>query len=186
MKRRDFIKAAGVVASSAMTMGVTRGRAAGRPWAAPAARPNILVITTDQQSADALSCRMGSAFLKTPAMDGLAAHGMSFSQAYSANPLCIPARTAMLTGQCPHVTGLQTNDNAASLAGKFKTFGTLLRDAGYDTAYFGKWHVPYPQQDRAAHGFTVMGANKNDGIDADVPALADAFIRTSRSAPFLL
>lgn len=186
MNRRDFMRAAGAVAGSAMTMGLARSRTVRRAWTGTETRPNILVITTDQQSADALSRRMGPTFLKTPAMDGLAAHGMFFSQAYTANPLCIPARTAMLTGQCPHVTGLQTNDNAASLAGKFGTFGTLLRDAGYDTAYFGKWHVPYPQQNRAAHGFTAMGANKNDGIDAEIPALAEAFIRTSRSAPFLL
>jgi arylsulfatase A-like enzyme len=129
---------------------------------------------------------MGPTFLKTPAMDGLAAHGMFFSQAYTANPLCIPARTAMLTGQCPHVTGLQTNDNAASLAGRFATLGTLLRDSGYDTAYFGKWHVPFPRQDVAAHGFAALDANRNDGIDADIPSLADAFIRKPRTAPFLL
>jgi choline-sulfatase len=186
VKRRDFIKAAGIAAGSAMTTGLARAGMPRQPSPAAAARPNIVVITTDQQSADALSCRMGSTFLRTPAMDGLAAHGTFFSRAYSANPLCIPARTAMLTGQCPHVTGLQTNDNAASLAGKFKTYGTLLREAGYDTAYFGKWHVPYPRPDGAAHGFKVLGANRNDGIDAEVPPLAEAFISQPRSGPFLL
>lgn len=61
--------------------------------------PNILFIMTDQQSDDALSCRMGERFLKTPALDGLAARGTLFTRAYAANPLCVPSRTAMFTGR---------------------------------------------------------------------------------------
>ncbi len=186
MNRRNFIKAAGVVAGSAATTGLARDVRPQRSAPQAASRPNILVITTDQQSADALSCRMGSTFLTTPAMDSLAAQGIFFSQTYAANPLCIPARTAMLTGQCPHVTGLQTNDNAASLDGKFQTFGTLLRSAGYDTAYFGKWHVPFTRNTPDAHGFDVLGANRNDGVDAEIPGLAEAFIKRPRAKPFLV
>ncbi|HTY39429.1 MAG TPA: sulfatase-like hydrolase/transferase [Bacteroidota bacterium] len=186
MKRREFIKIAGVVAGTA---------AAGKsvwsqesPLAALAAdrRPNIIIITTDQQSADALSCRMGSAFLKTPAMDSLARRGTFFTRAYAANPLCIPSRTSMLTGQPPHVTGIQTNDNQASLVGKFRTYGTIFRDAGYDTGYFGKWHLPFPVADKNAHGFETTGAIKNDGIDKDVPPLAAQFMMQKRDKPFLL
>ena len=186
MKRREFIKAAGVVAGTAVVGRVALGNQSRFAALTSERRPNILIITTDQQSADALSCRMGSTFLKTPAMDNLARRGTFFTRAYAANPLCIPSRTSMLTGQPPHVTGIQTNDNQASLVGKFPTYGTIFRDAGYDTGYFGKWHLPFPVADKNAHGFETTGAIKNDGIDKDVPALAAQFIKQKRDKPFLL
>src|SRR5690349_19054120 len=63
-----------------------------RPYNPPMKRPNILVITTDQQSANALSCA-GNPYLHTPAMDSLAAHGIRFDLAYAANPICVASRT---------------------------------------------------------------------------------------------
>ncbi len=186
MKRREFIKAAGVVAGTAVVGSAVLGKESRFASLTSGRRPNILIITTDQQSAEALSCRMGSTFLKTPAMDSLAKRGTFFTRAYTANPLCIPARTSMLTGQPPHVTGVQTNDNQASLVGKFQTYGTIFRDAGYDTGYFGKWHLPYPAAEKSTHGFDVTGAIKNDGIDKDIPPLAADFIKQKRANPFLL
>jgi choline-sulfatase len=119
-------------------------------------------------------------------MDSLAARGVSFTRAYTANPLCVPARTSMLTGQPPHVTGFQTNDLTVPLDARYRCFGARFREAGYDTGYFGKWHLPLPAKDSAAHGFGVMGAIRNNGADADIPAPAAAFIRQSREKPFLL
>ena len=58
---------------------------------APQMKPNIVFIITDQQCADAMSCRMGSRYLTTPALDSLAQRGMFFTRAYSANPLCMPS-----------------------------------------------------------------------------------------------
>ena len=69
---------------------------------ASAAPPNIVFIMTDQHSADALSCRMGDRYLKTPALDRLAARGTFFSRAYTPNPLCMPARNSIFTGRYPH------------------------------------------------------------------------------------
>lgn len=186
MRRRDFIKAAGIFAGGAFANQAALGKGFRMGALAPDRKPNILFIMTDQQSADVLSCRMGSAHLKTPAMDSLAAKGMIFRRSYTANPLCIPARTSLFTGQCPHATGIQTNDNKASLVGRFQTFGSILRDAGYDTGYFGKWHLPYPANELYAHGFEFMGAVKNDGIDSQIPPLAGEFIRQKREKPFLL
>lgn len=186
MKRREFIRVAGVVAGTAAAGTSVWAKGSRFAVVFPDRRPNIVIITTDQQSADALGCRMGSRFVKTPAMDGLASRGMFFTRAYTANPLCIPARTSMLTGQPPHVTGLQTNDNQASLVGKFPTYGTIFRDAGYDTGYFGKWHLPFPVTDKKAHGFETTGAIKNDGIDKDIPGFAEQFIKQKRDKPFLL
>jgi arylsulfatase A-like enzyme len=105
MKRREFIQAAGMVAGTAIVGSSASG------MDAPAEQsPNILLIMTDQQSADAMSCRMGNRYIRTPAMDELAARGISFTRAYTPNPLCVPARTSIFTGQPPHVTGFQTND----------------------------------------------------------------------------
>lgn len=72
-------------------------------------RPNIILIITDQQFADAMSFRMGHEWISTPNMDALASQGVFFTKAYAANPLCAPSRNAIITGQYPHVTGIQTN-----------------------------------------------------------------------------
>lgn len=180
MDRRSFLRLTGFAGTAALV-----GQLPSRLLAGPG-RPNILLIITDQQSADVMSCRMGREYLATPAMDGLAARGVTFTRAYAANPLCVPARSSFLTGQYPHVTGVESNDLSRSLAGRFTSLGTYFRDSGYDTAYFGKWHVPLPAKEPAVHGFTTMGAIKNNGIDKEIPGLAISFIRQERERPFLL
>ena len=60
--------------------------------------PNILLITTDQHSAEALG-HLGCNDVKTPSMDRLAARGISFAKSYSANPVCCPARASWFTGR---------------------------------------------------------------------------------------
>jgi len=111
--------------------------------AAPAhpAKPNILFIITDQQCADALSCRMGAQYLHTPALDSLAAQGMFFTRAYAANPLCMPSRNSMFTGRYPHETGVTANEFIKLDTVKFPSLGTYFHQAGYETAYFGKSHL---------------------------------------------
>ena len=101
--------------------------------AVAAERPNILFIMTDQQSADAMSCRMGNQYINTPAMDSLAKTGMVFTRAYAPNPLCMPARNSIFTGRYPHETGVTKNARPAGgrLAAEFVCMGTYLRDAGY-------------------------------------------------------
>ena len=118
----------------------------------PTHRPNILLVITDQQSADALSCRQGDRWLKTPNMDSLAARGTFFTRAYAANPICIPSRTAMFTGRYPHETGIQNNERVAFDVGRFPTMGTFFRQAGYDTGYVGKWHLLTPIENAATSG----------------------------------
>ncbi|MDP2883402.1 MAG: sulfatase-like hydrolase/transferase [Ignavibacteria bacterium] len=187
MKRREFIKAAGVIGGTA----VAGGRALAREFhfgkMFPGKKPNILLIMTDQQSADAMSCRMGKRFINTPAMDSIAAGGVSFTRAYTPNPLCVPARTSIFTGQYPHVTGVQTNtDISKTVRAEHRCLGTYFREAGYDTGYLGKWHMPFPVKETSVHGFEYMDAIKNNGIDADIPSRATAFIQRKREKPFLL
>lgn len=70
--------------------------------AAAGKRTNVLIITTDEQFADACNFRMGKQFLHTPNMDRLGATGQVFSRAYCANPLCVPQRNSMYTGHLSH------------------------------------------------------------------------------------
>jgi len=116
-------------------------------------RPNIVVIITDQQFADAMSCAMGNEYLNTPHMDGLAEKGVRFTKAYSPNPLCTPMRTSMITGQFPHTTGVQANGKNKLDAKKYSFMGKILKDGGYETGYFGKWHIAFDEDNRKIHGF---------------------------------
>jgi len=108
-------------------------------------QPNILFIMTDQQSAEMLSCA-GNKYLHTPALDRLAARGIRFELGYSPNPVCVPSRTAMVTGLYPSVLALGRNEDAGRLGGevpqevKDHTIGTLLKKAGYDCFFGGKTH----------------------------------------------
>ena len=134
--------------------------------------PNILFIFTDQQSAGALSCA-GNAHLHTPHMDALASSGVRFEQSYCAAPVCGPSRASVATGRLPHEHGALVNDLAPDPA--IPSFGEVFRDAGYSTAWSGKWDM------RAIRGF--------DGLhDADAPLglgiRADAHV-TDRAVDFL-
>ncbi|TSA24885.1 DUF229 domain-containing protein, partial [bacterium] len=187
MKRREFIKAAGVIGGTAVAGGRALARELQFGKIFPGKKPNILLVMTDQQSADAMSCRMGKRFINTPAMDSIAAGGVSFTRAYTPNPLCVPARTSIFTGQYPHVTGVQTNaDISKTVRAEHRCLGTYFREAGYDTGYLGKWHMPFPVKETSLHGFEYMDAIKNTGIDADIPSRAAAFIQRKREKPFLL
>ena len=160
--------------------------AAGRCFAEQTNRPNILFIMTDQQSADAMSCRIGDRYLKTPAMDGLAAKGMTFTCAYAANPVCVPSRTAIFTGRYPHETGGQDDETQRLDPAVFPCMGTVFKRAGYDTGYVGIWHLQFSSKDKASHGFDYMANLKHGGGDNASPAAAIEFLRKPRTQPFLL
>jgi choline-sulfatase len=150
---------------------------------ASATPPNIVFIMTDQHSADALSCRMGDRYLKTPALDRLAARGTFFSRAYTPNPLCMPARNSIFTGRYPHETGITDNTKTTLDAAEFVTMGTHFRQAGYRTAYFGKWHLAYDEGATKSHGFETL---ETGHIDAENAALATKFLGKKHDQPFLL
>jgi choline-sulfatase len=150
---------------------------------ASAAPPNIVFIMTDQQSADAMSCRMGDRHLKTPALDRLAARGTLFTRAYSPNPLCMPARNSIFTGRYPHETGVTDNTKVTLDAAEFVTMGTYFQRAGYQTAYFGKWHLAYDEKATKTHGFETL---ESGHLDADSAAKASAFLARRHAKPFLL
>lgn len=156
--------------------------------AAPATKPNVLFIITDQQFADAMSCRMGKQLLHTPVMDGLAQRGMLFTRAYSPNPLCMPARNSLFTGRYPHETGVTKNDeHRASLdPQEFVNMGRYFRNAGYDAAYSGKWHICYNTKATNTHGFEFVTGRIKGDEDAGVAEGAVKFLARPHDKPFLL
>ena len=110
-----------------------------------ARRPNIVLVLSDQQRSDSLAC-YGNRFTSTPGTDAMAAAGKSFDAAFTPWPVCTPARGTMWTGVYPHAHGLIDNlygvDNAfASHSAVKETVFDHLRQAGYLTAHFGKWHL---------------------------------------------
>jgi arylsulfatase A-like enzyme len=143
-------------------------------------KTNVLFIITDQQYAGAMSCA-GNPDLETPAMDGLAERGVRFEKAYCTQPLCAPCRASFITGLMPHQTGVVANRDHLAPELVDQAMGNLLRSAGYDCAYAGKWHIPGATQE--ALGFTMLGDDKND---AQVPHQCLEFLKRERENPFLL
>lgn len=97
----------------------------------------IVLIMTDTQRADMLGCY--GAGLRTPQLDRLAASGLRFDRAYTAQPVCGPARSALFTGCPPQACGAW--GNCMPLGDNVKTIGQRLSDAGVPCGYVGKWHL---------------------------------------------
>lgn len=99
-------------------------------------RPNILWLMTDEQRKDSLGL-YGSPWAQTPNLDRLAAGGAVCENALTGSPVCIPARTSMLTGRYPHSTGVWHNVKEKH---DYRPLTDLLHEAGYQSASFGKQH----------------------------------------------
>ena len=168
------------------------GALAPNPAAAadPPARPNIFLFMVDDMGwMD--STVYGSEYYRTPNMERLRERSLMFTNAYAANPLCTPTRGSILTGQYPGRMNLTAASGhvganpeappiAASgpasnpvvtptarnqLALEYYTVAEALRDSGYDTAFFGKWHLGSPSEYWPEHqGFNLnVGGAGNPG-----------------------
>lgn len=99
---------------------------------------NIVYIMCDDHSYQTISA-YDQRFIQTPNIDRIANHGVRFTNSFVANSLSGPSRACMLTGKHSHANGF--TDNTTTFDGSQQTFPKLLRQAGYQTAMIGKWHL---------------------------------------------
>ena len=113
-------------------------------------RPNVLLITTDYQSALDVPA-IGHRFLEMPTLDRLCREGAVFRRHYSTGPICIPARNTWITGQYPHTHGKWEN-----IGGWVPETSPVLMEElagwGYQTTAVGKLHLGFPD-DKPLGGF---------------------------------
>jgi arylsulfatase A-like enzyme len=135
LTRREFLRNGAICAGGLALAGLGLGSLE----AAESQRPNFLFISTDQQWLGAIGC-MGNKWVDTPGMDRIARNGVRFERSICSLPLCSPSRATWITGMMPHQHGV-TNNNLGLKSG-VKHMGHIFRDAGYDTFWSGKWHLP--------------------------------------------
>ena len=175
--RRSFLATSAAAAGAALVGQPLAARgASGRP---ARGRPNILLIMLDQQRAqpDGYITRAISDAVM-PSLKRLREGAVSFDGFYAAATNCCPSRSALLTGLYSHQTGLITTD-APQLDRGFKTWGYALRDEGYATNWFGRWHVSSEDavQQYGFDGGTDLNSikGKGEGLDRD-PIYMETFM----------
>jgi N-acetylglucosamine-6-sulfatase len=124
------------------------------------APPNVVVVLVDDLRWDDIGIA-GHPFVQTPNIDRLAREGARFLNAFATTPLCSPSRASLLTGQHAHTHGIIDNTARDSTSHRLSTFAIPLARAGYQTAFFGKWHMG--NDDSARPGFTHWVAMKGQG-----------------------
>ncbi len=142
-------------------------------------RPNVLILITDQQTHAAMSCT-GTPWLKTPAMDTLAARGTRFTRAYCTYPLCTPARASHMTGRHPHELGIYGNAGKPFWAHDIPRealMGWHFARGGYRCVWAGKDMAPAD----GSRDFELL-CRWGDVQTADH---LTAFLREPGEAPFL-
>jgi len=109
-------------------------------WAASPARPNILILLTDDQRWDAMGCA-GNRIVQTPEMDRLAAEGTRFVNAFVTTSICAASRASIFTGQYERSHRCNFNTGCLHRAQLVRSYPMLLRKAGYHTGFIGKYGV---------------------------------------------
>lgn len=132
--------------------------------ASAADRPNIVLVITDDQGYGDLG-HTGNPVIRTPHIDELAAESSQLSD-YHVAPTCSPTRAALLTGHWSNRTGVWHTINGRSLLRENEvTLAQMLKNSGYATGLFGKWHLgdnfPYRPEDR---GFTEVYRHGGGGV----------------------
>jgi len=130
LSRRDFL------ATSSIGLLSLRYIPASANAAGQKRRPNIVIIMADDMGFSDAGCFGGE--IQTPNLDKLAANGLRFTQFYNC-ARCCPTRASLMTGQYPHKVGLARNGQSLTRNGI--TIAEALKQAGYNTAMAGKWHL---------------------------------------------
>lgn len=165
-------------------------------------RPNMIVVLIDDMRWDEFGAA-GHNYIETPNIDRLAREGVQFTNAFATTPLCSPSRACFLTGQYAHHNGIVDNTARDKQSHELMTFPRVLDQAGYETAFMGKWHMG--NDDSPRPGFDHWVALKGQGEATDPNLNVDGnrmqakgyvtdvlsdyalkFIRKKRKTPFLL
>jgi arylsulfatase A-like enzyme len=169
--RRDFLKvagAAGIAAGAlAYSPGISplRNRALGQ--SAPRPGMNILFVMVDQMRTPWVYIPANLRRANLPNLTRLERQGVRFSNFYASSSMCTPSRATIVTGLYTHQNGIFATTPPTELNPGFPTYGTMLREQGYETYWFGKWHLsggtagncgpnPYEQ-----YGFTTDPVSGN-------------------------
>ncbi len=138
-----------------------------------AERPNLVVFMADDLGYGDIGC-FGNTRIDTPSLDRLASEGMRLTDFHSSGVVCSPTRAGLLTGRYQQRAGIPTvifadpkqPTHPHGLQDRELTFAELLRDAGYATAIFGKWHLGYYKQyNPVRHGFTQFRGYVSGNVD---------------------
>lgn len=196
LTRRDFLRDTGGALGAASLAGLLPTSCATRGGRRTEGKPgmlNVLYIMTDQQRADTLGC-YGNPKVETPHLDRLASEGVRFDSCYATQPVCSPCRASMATGLYPHATGVVDNcaDGNPDLPRDLFTWPEAFREAGYRTAYVGKWHLgcpPVPNGIEVWHGYNTGWPHWIDETGQYRPDeetdFTLGFLRENRDRPFM-
>jgi arylsulfatase A-like enzyme len=146
-------------------------------------KPNIVFCHVDQHHHRAFS-HLGNKYVSTPGFDEIAADGCTFENAISSNPVCCPARSCWYTGRMSSETGVLTN--AFKCRTDLPDLGQLLKPAGYDCYYGGKWHIPARD---VAKSFKIIYPifGQGERCDEALAATGEAFLKNYKGdQPFFL
>jgi arylsulfatase A-like enzyme len=156
--RRDFLKTS-FAAPAALQAQQAGGRKPDLPDAVD--RPNVIWLFGDQHRGQALGCA-GDPNVSTPNIDNMAAQGVRFTRAMAGMPLCCPFRGSLLTGRYPHhcVPG-----HEHPLPEGQPTIAAPFREAGYQTAYFGKWHLGGFHERNGRAAMHIIPPERRGGFD---------------------
>ena len=121
-------------------------------------RPNVVILFADQLRADAVGALGGNPIVETPALDALAAQGLIFDSAYTPTPVCVPARSSLITGLEPQAGGCFENADDTATA---STFMDRLGAAGYQCHGVGKMH--FTPDGQALRGFDTRDVGEEFG-----------------------
>ena len=133
--------------------------------------PNVVLVISDQQRADTMPGVRPDGPVRTPHLEWLAGQGALFRNAYCTDPVCTPARAALLSGLYPHTTGVVANhqerpvSDEMHLPADVRLLADHLRPLGYACAYAGKWHLGTGADRR---GFADFATHSGD-YDVDGP-----------------
>ena len=155
MSRRGFLRSAGVGAAALALAHCARTGRAAEP-----ARPNVVLVMTDDQGYGDLGCH-GNPIIRTPNLDALHGESVRFEN-FHVCPTCAPTRSALMTGHYSLRTGIWHTIMGRSIMNADETtMAEVFADNGYRTGIFGKWHLgdnyPYRPQDRGFQETVVHG-----------------------------